>query len=320
MSLPSQPPSSEEPEQKPTLHASEETPEQISPASDLSSDETEKQPVLSTSEDIPTQPPATVEPQKNEVAQQNIVSSTPDETEAPTQVSDAGTPDVTEAPTQVWANGEAPNWDDASTPAWTDTSPPEVDGVNEVDGVSEEDEEDEDFDAAPIVPVPSQTSRTGIFVHRGILIAAAIILVLAALLVSLLLFVNRPKDPPTDWISNTTSPTTATTSAKVVYYLHWTNSNGELKGQLQVAANSNGTPQSLTAPTTGLYNRDNHIIYVVVTVNGSPDTLMGKINDSNDTLTLNPAGATDTTNQLVFHIGTANDYKQDTQKINPPKK
>ncbi|WP_136625252.1 hypothetical protein [Dictyobacter kobayashii] len=143
---------------------------------------------------------------------------------------------------------------------------------------------------------------------------------LVALLAALLVFVNRPKDPPSDWISSFTPPAGTSSASKILYYLHWTNENGELKGQLQLSAVANGAPQSLTAPATGLYNRDNHIIYVVITINGQAGTLMGKINDANDTLTLNQVGATSQASQLVFHTGSANDYKQATQKLAPAKK
>ncbi|MBV9712785.1 MAG: hypothetical protein JO011_17940, partial [Ktedonobacteraceae bacterium] len=71
---------------------------------------------------------------------------------------------------------------------------------------------------------------------------------------------------------------------------------------------------------TGLYNRDNHIIYVVITINGQADTLTGKINDANDTLNLNPAGVTGQNSQFVFHIGNANDFKQATKKLGAGKK
>lgn len=131
--------------------------------------------------------------------------------------------------------------------------------------------------------------------------------------------VNRPKDPPTDWIASYTPPAGSSSTGKVLYYLHWTNQNGELKGQMQLAAISNGTPQSLTVPATGLYNRDNHLIYVVIVIDGQPDTLTGKINAANDTLNLNLVGATGQSSLFVFHIGDANDFKQATKELDGTK-
>lgn len=338
MSLPPQPPSSEEPEKKPVIHPVEETPEQSSPTSDIQPDEAEKQPVISASEELPTQPASTLEPQEDNLAAHPVLPSTPDETEAPTQVwtnastadvseastqawinastpaePEAPTADVSEAPTQVWSDGEPPKWteNEGTAPDWTDASAPA-----EENGLSAE---DENIEISEIPSADGQSTRAGIFIHRSILIAAAAILVLAILLVSLLFFLNSPKDPPTDWIASYTPTSTTSTSGKILYYLHWTNQNGDLKGQLQLAAVSNGAPQSLTAPTTGLYNRDNHIIYVVIVVSGNQDVLLGKINDSNDTLTLNPVGATDTTNQIVFHKGSAADYKAQTKQLDAKK-
>jgi hypothetical protein len=333
MSLPPQPPSSEEPEQHTTLHFSEETPKQASSAPESRSDEVEKQPVLSASEDIPTQYQSA--PDESEAPTQvGANASAPDEAEAPTQVgantsapdeAEAPAPDEAEAPASNWAEAPISNWDDASTPAWTDASP--IDDPTAIDDTVAATTADAatnatpDFNTAQGAPAPSQTSRAGIFIHKSILIAAAIVVVLAAILVALVLFLNRPIDPPTDWIASESSAATTTgASQQILYYLHWTNQDGKLTGQLQLAADTNGTPQSLTAPTTGLYNRDNHIIYVVVTISGSPTTLTGKIDTSNNTLTLNPAGATDTSNQIVFHTGSANDYKLDTQKMDAPKK
>jgi hypothetical protein len=162
----------------------------------------------------------------------------------------------------------------------------------------------------------TQSSQAGIFIHKGILIGAASAVLVAVLAVALLVFINRPQDPPTDWISSFTPPASSGGSGKILYYLHWTNKNGALTGQLQLAANPNGTPQSLTAPATGLYDRDNHVIYVVVTINGQPDTLTGTITN-NDTLTLNQVGMISQDSQLVFHTGSASDYQQATKQLKP---
>ena len=246
MNVPLQPPTSEEPEQQPTLHSSEETPTQPSPASESLFEEIEQQPAHSVSEDTPTQPASSSEPNGAEV-----------------EASDEG----------------------------------------------------EAFEPAQSVLSPSLPSQSGVFIHKGFLIAATCAVVVVVLLAALLVFVNRPKDPPTDWIASYTPPAGTSSARKILYYLHWTNQNGELNGQLQLAANVNGTLQSLTAVATGLYNRDNHIIYVVVTINGQADTLTGKINENNDTLTLNPVGVSGQSSQIVFHIGSANDYKQATKKL-----
>lgn len=262
MNLSPQPPSSEEPEQQPALHSSEETPIQPSPASDSLSDEAEQQPVHSASEDSPTEPASSSELEGVEISElDEVEASEPDEAE-----------------------------------------------ISELD-------EDEAFAPEQPVSSPFQPSRSGVFIHKGILITAACVLVAIVVLGALLVFVNRPKDPPTDWIASYIPPAGTSSAKKILYYLHWTNQNGELKGQLQLAANVNGSLQSLTALATGLYNRDNHIIYVVVTINGQADTLTGKINDTNDTLTLIPVGATGQDSQIVFHIGSADDYKQATKKL-----
>ena len=195
----------------------------------------------------------------------------------------------------------------------TEPQPGSSSEVNESDASSLD--EDEDFEPLQPVPSTSQPSHSGVFIRKGILLAVASALVIAVLLVVLLMVINRPKDPPTDWIASYTPPAGTSTTGKVLYYLHWTNQNGELKGQLHLAAIANGTPQSYIAPATGLYNRDNHIIYVVVTINGQADTLLGKINDANDTLNLNPAGVTSQTSQFVFHIGNANDFNVATKNL-----
>jgi hypothetical protein len=245
MSLPSQPLSSEEPEQQLTLPSSiEETPTELSTTSDSLPENIEQQPAYTASEDMPTQPEAPSTPDENLI-------STPDE------------------------------------------------------GDKDEDDEDEDDE-----------NQKGIFIQRRWLIASACVVVIAALLVTFLLLVNRPQDPPTDWIASYTPPAGSSSATKILYYLHWTNQNSDLKGQLHLAANSNGTPQSLTVPMVGLYNKENHIIYVVITINGQPDTLTGTINDKNDVLILDQVNAPNQENQLVFHTGSANDYQQATKRLN----
>lgn len=271
MSLPSQPPLSEEPEQQPILHSSEETPIQPSLTPDSLSEEAEQQPTYLASEDIPTLPASSFEPLAAETVQQPASFS-------------------------------------------------ESDG-NEYTALDEDEDapldEDDDFEEEQTGSSLSRPAGSGVFIHTGVLIAAAGIIVVAALLIAFLVVANRPKDPPTDWIASYTPPPTATsTSGKILYYLHWTNKNGELSGQLQLATKTSGKLQSLTAPAVGLYNRDNHIIYVVITISGqAPATLTGKINDANNTLTLNQAGVASSSNLFVFHTGNANDYKQATNLL-----
>jgi hypothetical protein len=179
----------------------------------------------------------------------------------------------------------------------------------------EDGDEDEDLELEGASP-----AQPGVFVSRGVLIAVACAVVIVALLATLLVVVTRPKDPPTDWIASyTPAAGTSSTTGKIVYYLHWKNQNGALQGQLQLATFSNGALQSATAPTTGLYSKDNHIIYVVVTLNGQASTLTGNINDAGDILTLNAPGAASPGSGLVFHTGSANDYKQETKKLGPAK-
>ncbi len=301
-----QPPPSEEPEQQLTLHSSEEIPTQLSPASDSLSEEIEQQAALSSE---PDENEAS-EPDENEVsAQDENEVSAQDENEVSAQdENEASAQDENEASAQDENEASAQDENEVSAQDENEASAQDEDEVSAQD-------EDEAFEPTQAVSSPSQSSRSGVFIHKGILIAAASIVVVAVLLAALLVFVNRPKDPPADWIGSYTPPAGTGSTGKTLYYLHWTNQNGDLNGQLQLAANPNGTLQSLTAPTTGLYNRDNHIIYVIVTINGQASTLTGKINDNNDTLTLNLVGATDQGGPLVFHTGSADDYKQATKKL-----
>ncbi len=304
MNLPPQLPSSEESEQQPSLHSSEETLIQPSPTSDSLPEE----------EETEQQPAATPEQEETEVDAVEKSENTVAEEGDAVVVDEGEVTVIGEGAAVVVDEGAAIGADGSED---TVANEGEVVVVEEVEGTVADDgevtvvEEEDIFDSEPV--------QSGIFIPRGILIALACAVVAIILVASLLLFINRPKDPPTDWIASYIPPSGSTTG-KTLYYLHWTNQNGELNGQLQLAANPNGTPQSLTALATGLYNRDNHIIYVVITINGQADTLTGKVNDNNDTLTLNLVGATSTDGQLVFHTGTANDYKQATQKLGPTKK
>jgi hypothetical protein len=277
MSLPNQPPLSEEPEQQPVLHSSEDTS------------------TIHTSEDAPTQSvsPSDIHPE----------NAHPEE---------AGHPILEDTPTLPEETSELNASEDIPT---VPASIAESDGTvssklagNENSQLNEDRDEDEGEDE-------DEDEPAGVFIRRGWLIAAACAVVAVALLATLLLVVNSPKDPPTDWIASYTPLAGTSSTGKILYYLHWTNQQGDLKGQLQLAANANGTPQSLTAPAVGLYNRENHIIYVVITINGQAGTLTGKINDANDTLTLNQVGATSQSSQLVFHMGSLDDYKQATKKL-----
>ncbi|MBV9615236.1 MAG: hypothetical protein JO031_07260, partial [Ktedonobacteraceae bacterium] len=226
-------------------------------------------------------------PSSEEPEGQPVLSSSEEPSPQPSPASDALPEEGEQQPVDSAS-------EDISTQAASSSEPPMEEAEQHLASPSEPDETetsvlDEDETSEPAQPEssPSQPSQSGVFVRKGLLIAAVSAVVVVALLATLLVFVTRPKDPPTDWIASFTPPPGSSTG-KILYYLHWTNQNGELNGQLQLATIANGIPQSLAAPATGLYNRDNHIIYVVITINGQADTLTGKINDANDTLNLNP--------------------------------
>jgi hypothetical protein len=316
MNLPPQLPSSEEPEQQPVLYSSEETPTPPSLSSDQLSEEPQQQPVNPASEEPPTSSPSelpTEEPEEPAASASEL--STEESEQPPTLPSDS----LAEEPATPSSElSVEPSEEPLATPSELPTEELEQPFVTsfEPDGAENSAlDEDETFASEQSVSATPQSSRSGVFIHKGVLIAVVSAIVVVALLASLLVVVTRPKDPPTDWIASYTPPAGTSSTGKVVYYLHWTNQNGELTGQMQLAAFADGAPQALTVPATGLYNRDNHIIYVVVTINGQADTLMGKINDTNDTLSLNPAGVTTQPSQFVFHIGTADDFKQATKKL-----
>lgn len=284
MDLPSQPSSSEEAEQHP--HTVEETIIPSTPAADPLPEVTQH-----------------VEPVTEDVSTGSIVASDPSVEETEPQHEDLVGDDV---PTPLASTSE-PLAEEAELQPTPSLAPDENEALDE--------DEDEDFE-----PDGASPARPGVFISRGVLIAAGCAVVVLALLATLLVVVSRPKDPPTDWIASYTSAPSATSAGgKVLYYLHWTNQNGVLQGQLQLATFSNGTLQSATAPTTGLYSKDNHIIYVVVTLNGQASTLTGNINNAGDILTLNAPGAASPGSGLVFHTGSANDYKQETKKLGPAK-
>jgi hypothetical protein len=288
MDLSSQSPSSDDSEQH--HHSEEETLLQSSPAADPFPKETEQQHVDPIAEDVPTQPAAASEVLAEETEPQHV---DPIAEDVPTQSAIASEPLAEGAEQQP-----------------TSSSVPAEDEVLEEEVFDED--EDEDLELEGTSP-----ARAGVFISRGVLIAVACAVVVVALLATLLVVVSRPKDPPTDWIASyTPAPVAGTTSSgKTLYYLHWTNQNGALQGQLQLATVANGTLQSATAATTGLYSKDNHIIYVVITLNGQASTLTGTINNAGDTLTLNAPGTTGPGSGLVFHTGSASDYKQETKKL-----
>jgi hypothetical protein len=309
MDLSSQPSSSEESEQH---HHSEEeeTLLQSSPAAASLPEEPEH--VDPIAEDVPTQPATASEPEHVDPIAEDVPTQPATASEVLAEETEPGHVDpVTEdVPTQPALASESLAEEIEQQP----TSPFDPAGDEVLD--EEVFDEDEDLELEGAAP-----ARAGVFISRGVLIATVSAVVILALLATLLVVVTRPKDPPTDWIASyTPAPAAGTTSSgKILYYLHWTNQNGALQGQLQLATVANGTLQSATAPTTGLYSKDNHIIYVVVTLNGQASTLTGKINDTSDTLTLNAPGATTPNSGLVFHTGSANDYKQATKQLGSSK-
>jgi hypothetical protein len=296
MNLPPQSSSSDEPTFVP-VHQ-DKTPAQPSSAADAPSEETLQQvPVDSTSQDIPTEESSEQSPTEDYAS-----GDTPTlPASSAESVSEETEPPLAASYEQLVEPQEPPF-----------TASYEVDGA---EVFTEEEDGEEAFESDLPGSSVAPSSQSGVFIRKGWLIGAISAVVVVALLATLLVFVTRPKDPPTDWIATYTPPAGSTSSGKVLYYLHWTNKNGELTGQLQLAANSSGSLQSLTVPAAGLYNRDNHIIYVVITISGQADTLTGKINDANDTLNLNAAGATDQSGLLVFHIGSASDYQRATKNL-----
>ncbi len=292
MNLPPQPASSEEPEQQPTLHSSEETP--TAPVSDALSEETDQSPV-------PSPEPLVEETEQQPVSSSDALAEETDQSPVPSPE-----PSIEASEQQPVSSSELLTEETEQQPV--SSSEPLADEASVAD-------EDEAFAPAQPVAFSPQPARPGVFIHKGLLIAGTCAVVAVVLLASLLVFVNRPQDPPTDWIASYTPAASVSSTGKILYYLHWTNQNGKLTGQLQLAAKTNGTLQSLTASATGLYDRDNHIIYMVITIDGQPGTLTGTIDANNDTLTLNQVGATDQSSELVFHTGSANDYKQATKKL-----
>jgi hypothetical protein len=304
MNLPPQSSSSDEPTLVP-VHQ-DETPAQPSSAADAPSEETlQPLPVDSTSHDISTEETIEQLPMEDSAS-----GDTPTLPASPAEPVLEETEPLLAASHELLAEAQEP-------PLAASYEADETVVFTEEDGEEEDEEEafESDLPGSSVAP----SSQSGVFIRKGWLIGAISAVVVVALLATLLVFVTRPKDPPTDWIATYTPPAGSTSSGKQLYYLHWTNNNGELTGQLQLAANSSGSLQSLTVPAAGLYNRDNHIIYVVITINGQADTFTGKINDANDTLNLNVAGATDQSSLLVFHIGSASDYQRATKNLIPKK-
>ena len=284
MNLSSQSSSSEESEQHP--HSAEETLIPPSPAANSHPDETEPQHVDPATEDAPTLV-STSEPSAEETEQQHAAPVAED--------------------VSPFVSTSEPVAEGTELPPTSSLDPNEDEALDE--------DEDEDFESED-----ASSARPGVFISRGVLIAVGCAVVVVALLATLLVVVSRPKDPPTDWIASyTAAASTTSTGGKILYYLHWTNQNGVLQGQLQLATVTNGALQSATATTTGVYSKDNHIIYVVITLNGQASTLTGNINNAGDTLTLNAPGATGPGSGLVFHTGSANDYKQETKKLGSAK-
>jgi hypothetical protein len=296
MDLPSQPPSSEETKQQ-HIHSSEEAPIQPSPDADSLTEETQPQSANPVTEETPT-PSAPVADSLSEEIQP--LHADPIIEGIPEQPASTSEPLTEETEPQITSLDQ-----DKTEPQITsldqDKTEPQITSLDQ-----DEEEEDEDEDLED-----EEETRSGVFIGRGLLIAIGCAVVIVALMATLLVVVTRPKDPPTDWIASYTPPATAGTPAggKILYYLHWTNQNGSLKGQLQLATVTNGALQSATATTVGLYSKDNHIIYVVITLSGQASTLAGTINDNNDTLTLDAPGTTTPGNGLIFHTGSANDYK-----------
>ncbi len=297
----------EEPAQSPTLHTPDEEPRQTA---------------IFNAEEVPLPPVAETAGQEEESSIEPGDASAPVLSEPAADSAERGP--LAEAGT---LEGEPVEQETSGAIGDIDATEPPVADPDAIASSADSDlteasstEENNEPDAAPTVIAAPPAKSSGVFVPRSLLIAAVSVLVLIALLAALLVFVNRPQDPPTDWIGSYTPPAGSSSTGKILYYLHWTNQNGSLNGQLQLAANSNGKLQSLTVPATGLYNRDNHIIYVVVTISGQPDTLTGNINNTNDTLMLNEVGATSQDSQIVFHRGSSNDYNQATKKLVPAAK
>lgn len=323
MNVSPQPPLGEEPEKETELHNIDKTPEQPAPTSETSSpeDATEQPAPTSTSatHEVGTEYPVTstevAEPENS--IEQTETSSEEVETEnieeqPKTSAEVSEHEDIAEEPT-IHTSA-----DEETTPQPMTFSEPPAEAEDATENTIADDEAIED-DVEDEEDTTTGQTGSGVFVRKGVLIGVISAVVLVALLGTLLFFVTRPKDPPTDWLTSVTPPAGSGSASKILYYLHWTNDNGELKGKLDLAAYANGGPQSVSDDATGLYSRDNHIIYVVIVDNGQPVTFTGKINDSNDTLTLSPAGATGQTTPLVFHTSSADNYKQETKKLVPAK-
>ncbi len=147
---------------------------------------------------------------------------------------------------------------------------------------------------------------------RGFLYSKPFLLSLTLLVLVLGAFTvfqfTHPSGPPTNWLATETVG-----KQRIVYYLHWNDDNGVLRGSLESSLFVAGVMQNSSWSFVATYDSQTttlHITFDKVSAANLPYySADAKING--DTLTIKRANNSDPGNDaLVFHPASAQDYTQ----------
>jgi hypothetical protein len=124
-------------------------------------------------------------------------------------------------------------------------------------------------------------------------------------------------DPPSSWLA--TEPIGST--SKFVYYIHWTNHDGQLNGSMDEyyysSSSSYGSGQSQSYNLDGTYNYQDQTVTLTVHNGAESVTIKGNISGNNMTLHSPASTSTSSANRdLTFHTASQKDFDDAKQNTN----
>jgi hypothetical protein len=140
---------------------------------------------------------------------------------------------------------------------------------------------------------------------RPILVSLALLLAILAALALVLL--TRPVGPPTSWMASM-----SVGKERVVYYLHWGEDGGTLRGEMQAVLYANQALQITTWPFHATYDSQNSLLHMTFENKNETVPVLSNTDAkiAGDTLTLKSTGGGGSNTALAFHPASVQDYEQ----------
>jgi hypothetical protein len=148
------------------------------------------------------------------------------------------------------------------------------------------------------------------------LLFIGLIVLIVALAAFTVFQLTRPSGLPTSWLATQTVG-----SRQIVYYLHWGDDNGILRGKMETVVPANGKLQTSSWSFIATYNDQNNMLHMTFEVSKSATIPMYSADASitNDTLKILKTNNTNAASDSpAYHPASEQDYEQARQNLAQP--